>query len=462
MLKFWSSLLIVLIMITVSGAVKALSETSRQPRSQLSVEIHLENTNNWVSAEYKLSKPVNHLDLGFAHDNLELQLTSWKIETPELAFGILDQRIVLHSKDNKPFKTAKIRLYPSEQSLPGQYRSLVRMNADDLILYTGHIHPFTAMGMRVRSRWFGLPDAQTAMNIAKHPAFVYFGSRPPTDLGLLNLSISDDVPVWIENTIKTLAPLVVAKLTEQFDVLPGAKPTLFVRMDQMSDRNGFLFSGDALPGQIMISLQGHSWMKHTPQGKDIIESGTTHELVHLWQSILRPAGEGVPDWLHEGSADALANEVLLAVGRRSIRQIEAIRTTARQTCSQSLVEPLPEAFIKLTGTRLASASYACGHWMALIAGEGLFGKSAFPVMRFWQSYLPISRKSGYDKAMWFNQIISHHPDPKAGAALASDLDLFPKTIWSNPSRKLRTMRERAQLAYKNSRVASPNLSDGTN
>ncbi len=107
-------------------------------------------------------------------------------------------------------------------------------------------------------------------------------------------------------------------------------------MGDLGEEGRLSYSGDALPGQYQMTLAGGGWKEPSEQALGVLRLATAHEAAHLWQAAARPASDAVPDWIHEGGADALAAEAMVKAGYWTPEQAEENFTRVKADCARLL------------------------------------------------------------------------------------------------------------------------------
>jgi hypothetical protein len=230
-----------------------------------------------------------------------------------------------------------------------------------------------------------------------------------------------------------LAPRLVDHYARAFGrALPA--PDLLVMTDGNATPGRLRFDGDALPGQIEIALSGGAWTSPENGARDLLQRATAHEAAHLWQSMARPKNNAVPDWIHEGGADALGLEALVALGEAPPEALAGRFGEARAECAASLNGRALAVAEKDGDWR---ASYACGAALSLIAARA-FGETA-TVADFWKDFIARAEASGgYDEALFVAMI-----EEGAGREVARAVRLFPRVAYAAPDKELARLYELA-------------------
>ena len=121
--------------------------------------------------------------------------------------------------------------------------------------------------------------------------------------------------------------------------------------------------GSAEPGLVTLHLEGTGWGDRSEKAEGVLARNAAHEVAHLVQYATGPA-ERDPLWLHEGFAEAIARDAVLARG-------EAAPGGAEARCAAVLKQgPVRRAFRRGDN----NAYYDCGalvvRAVAAARGEG--------------------------------------------------------------------------------------------
>lgn len=360
--------------------------------------------------------------------------------------------LTLGRRDGERFEHLRLTLSPNRRPPGADYTPLLAIGAEDRVLFTGAIWPWAGPNKRMAATFrfhrgegrmayaFGeaIIDGADWQSPYHHPAFVRFSDRviarkADRDVALV-LFTGPDLPGWardhaqslVEGAMGWLPGALGADLEGPVDVM------ILARIDENDPLGAqqYRFSGDALPGQLLMVLDGTSWRRETGVARDILNRSIIHELVHLWQAQVRPADESVPAWIHEGAAEAITAEALVALGIWSAAKKDRFDRRAVTDCDRGL------GGLRLETLRKASAFrtvYACGHALALRAAER--GQAdPFPVSAFWTRYLRRARAEDgqYSLATWLEAVEDWSGDPERDAAFSR----FVATPWAQPRRAL--------------------------
>ncbi|GJL93523.1 MAG: hypothetical protein DHS20C04_31820 [Hyphococcus sp.] len=368
----------------------------------------------------------------------------WTIDTPgfELLHFADGDRIL--RKDEKKFTRVEITARPGAARLPKEYQPVMRYGAGGALVYTGHIWPLTRAkqsgGGRVNAV-FDFTPAKGGHVVAfgananalsewrspmAHPAFVYMGPLNPVETDHVMALIDPDTPGWIVNTFNEVVPESFATLAQMFGFSPETKPNLFLAAPLGDDEGRLSYTGDALPAQFQIMLEGGAWREPSDKARRIFIFSTIHEAVHLWQAAARPDSGNAPEWIHEGAADAIAAEVMAALGRWDAEALAADETAARAECARELKDG------SLNSARARGdfrALYACGHVIASAVGRA----ERKPAADFWRDFITRSEAAGgYDADLFYDLVADRTGDQD----FANEVEDFARTPLADPKRAI--------------------------
>ncbi|MGE0409714.1 MAG: hypothetical protein AB7P23_10715 [Amphiplicatus sp.] len=430
-----SALRLVISLILATGALfRLFPAPAAAAEAEIEVALSVRADGGW-DLVYQLAEPARRLDLGPSLNGFRGR--DWRIETDGLALISEAGRDYLAAAGTR-FSRAAIRVTPRPNDFAKQYAPL-RILGDGAILYTGHFWPWRD-GARLDAVFSVAPSAgghvsafgETAAAFAdwrspmRHPAFIYVGPADWLAAGGANVLIDPATPPWIRDEALALLP----RLSDYYERAlrrPLERiPDMFLMIGPEAEPGRLRYVGDALPGQFQIVLSGGGWRENSAAARALLKSATAHEAAHLWLSAARPAAAGAPDWIHEGAADALADEALVALGEMPADAFARRFDEARGDCARRLDRR------SLAGAEKAGAwpaSYACGRALAIIAARAV---SSGSVADFWASFIARAEAAGgYDEALFFAMI-----EERAGPDIARAVRRFPHTTYAAPDKEL--------------------------
>ncbi len=393
-------------LILAAAVLAACSKNDSSPprvEGDLRVTIEQKSDGPWRVA-YELASPRAELDLGADIDGF--RASHWEIETKGALLLHREHRDVVTPIDGRRrVRKVVFHVDPASQDLRKDYEPFIPMGDGGVIFFTGHFMPYKDQSTRLDTRLTIIAEEGSSVSAFgetrqrfddwespfDHPAFIYAGPAVPAESEAL-LTIADAAaPHWIKAEVSTFAPAIAAALQEIFARALPVKPNIFVAIGDLSEEGRLSYSGDALPGQYQMTLAGGGWKEASDKSLGVLRLSTAHEAAHLWQAAARPMTDAVPDWIHEGGADALAAAAMVEAGYWTSEAAAENFAKARADCVRRL-EKL--SLQRAEADRRWDAVYACGHVLN-VAAAGEAGVAAF-----WREFVNRAAREGYDEAMF--------------------------------------------------------------
>lgn len=375
----------------------------------------------------------------------------WEIATPGFKLLRLHGEDRIIRADGKKFSRVEVLARPDIIRIEKEYQPVARYGAGGALIYTGHLWPMTASkdngGGRVNATFdfvpatgghvvaFGAnePALTNWRSPMAHPAFVYLGPLNPVETDHVMALIDPDAPQWMVEEFNMFLPASFDKLAALFGFSPETKPNLFLSAPLGRDESRLSYAGDALPAQFQITLQGAAWKEKSEKAQDIFVTATIHEAVHLWQAAARPGTDEPPEWIHEGAADAIAAEVMVALGEWDSDAYAARERAARRECAVKLKTG------SLNGAKARGdfrALYACGHVIA-VAVSRADGKTTAD---FWRDFIERAGENGYSEDMFYDLVADRTGDED----FADRIEDFARTPLAQPAKAIDALFASAQ------------------
>ncbi len=445
---FMRTLMIVVLYASVGGMEKPPGPTN------LKISIYQE-TEEKLRVVYDLERTQR--SLGFVKVRGGYHESFWTIETPGFQLVKKRKQIWIERVDGKRFGHVVITAAPPTQRLAKQYQPISRYGEDGVMVYTGHFWPVGIRGMRLDAAFdfhplagskvvsFGehAPVLTNWRSPMDHPSFVYMGPLDPVETKDVMAVVDPDAPQWIIDEFYELTPRAFEYLSNEFGYPLTTKPNLFLAAPLGEEEGRLRFAGDALPGQFQVTLVGAAWNKRTEQALNIFRSSTVHEAVHLWQAAARPAAGELSSWIHEGAADAIAAETLLAINYWDRMEHASYFVGARKECAKGLEYGSLASAERRNRFR---ALYACGH----IVAEAVSIAENKPVADFWRAFvMQAQNDKGYSEKTYFDLVLDRTGD----AEFVEKLRDFVRMPLANPDREIGRLLATAHTASQSDPLA---------
>ncbi|MEO1135031.1 MAG: hypothetical protein AAFW68_00295 [Pseudomonadota bacterium] len=372
----------------------------------------------------------------------------WSFATPGFVLKRFDDGDYIMREDGKRFSRIELSARPELNRLSKEYQPVVRYGEGGALLYTGHFWPMMEEGGRVDAVFdftpvgdghvvaFGAnePAVKAWRSPMAHPAFVYLGPLEPVETKDVMALVDPDAPGWVVEEFNTIVPDSFAKLSDLFGFAPATKPNLFLSAPIGDEAGRLSYSGDALPAQFQITLEGAAWNEPSGKARRVFRHSTIHEAVHLWQAAARPVIEDAPEWIHEGAADAIASEVMVALGLWDAGALMATERAAQMECARGLHGGSLNAAKSRGAFR---ALYACGHVIAAAVAQAEGNSTA----AFWRDFIARSvAADGYDADLFYRTIAERTDDQ----GFADAIEDFARTPLADPARTIDQLFAEAQ------------------
>jgi hypothetical protein len=241
--------------------------------------------------------------------------------------------------------------------------------------------------------------------------YIYLGNTTPIETPDVIAIVDPGMPSWLVTLFNDDLPRLFAAYRERFGYpLPWKPVVLFSFGDTASP--GLSSGGGVLTGLVNMTFTGGDWLQQTPARTEQAVALIAHESAHLWNAHLATnTDQASGSWMHEGSADAFATEMLYTLGvidsaRYHARREEAINQCATAEASSS---------VATAGSRNAIREiYDCGvvltMWTAAAADRANSTANAFT---FWHDLIASAKANNgsYDQARYFAVLEREHvPD----------------------------------------------------
>lgn len=436
MARVWlRGLRLVLIMLVCWVSASAIGYASTPAELTISIQ---QQADAHLRVKYKLNRPQKTLAFTATRDGYHRKY--WTVEADGFRIVKRRRQIWLERKDGKYFNSVTISAAPAEGRLTKQYQPISRYGDGGVMVYTGHFWPvnirkeranavfnfYPTTGSKVVAFGQHVATLENWRSPMDHPAFVYMGPLEPVETAEVMAVVDPNAPRWIIDEFYELTPRAFRYLSQQFGFSHNAKPNLFLAAPLGEEDGRLSYAGDALPGQFQVTLVGAAWSQRTDQALNIFRSSTVHEAVHLWQASARPVRGDLTAWIHEGAADAIAAETLLAINYWDQTDHANYFIDARAECAAGL------EYGSLAGAERRAryrALYACGHVIA----EAVSIAEDKPVADFWRAFiLQAQQDNGYSENTYFDLVLDRTGDPE----FVGKLREFVRTSLANPDREI--------------------------
>jgi tetratricopeptide (TPR) repeat protein len=347
-------------------------------------------------ATYELSEPATNLRFErtpFRRGVFEVLTEGFTIERDG------DTEVLRTS--GSPARQVTVRFPEFSEELEKEYDFFQKFTDGSVAIYTGHLavrvgadaaNP-SCTSCAVRRFRFLPPSGHHVIvggKVVRGPAewtdpeeqgaYIYIGGIEPLQTNELVAVVDPGLPRWLWEETRTTLPRLFTLYATRFGITPTERPlVLFNYMDRGG--SGYSTGGGILPGQIQLTADGAAWKERSDDALVPLLSFLAHESAHLWNGRIIFSTDSAHAWMHEGSADGLAQRTL-----RELGILDESAYLAKQA------EALNECRRKLGGFPLRDAAkrnefglyYSCGNALALLTEQAIDDKDLFG---FWKTLI---------------------------------------------------------------------------
>lgn len=380
------------------------------------------DTGRW-RATYRLEEPTRLLR--FQRAAQFFREDAWYVMTPGFRMDREDGwQVIRGATEREPVDEIVVEFDEYDARIEKEYEFVRKLTDGSVAIYTGHLYarssstgagPTVDESDPIRTVKIVPPDGHTVAVPGRmedgalvlndsigNGTYAYVGSVEPVETRHLVAVVDPGTPEWI----RTELHLVLPELFSEYSALLGAelprRPMVLVSFGA-SDDTGYSSGGGTLTGLIEISVRGSAWYSENQQARIQLLRLLAHESAHLWNGQLVRVAADRLRWIHEGSAEALADAVLLELGLIDRTELDSRRVGAINNC-----------FLDLEGRSVAQAIeggtagtyYTCGHLLAVWAE--LAALSVDPQADIFTVWRSLIRETGvgntYDQADYFRSL----------------------------------------------------------
>jgi hypothetical protein len=352
--------------------------------------VTLEQDGEWWNATWTLAAPAR--ELRFERLAAGFRAEAFEVLTPGYAFARDGEHEVLRTS-GEPASTIRVRFKEFTRHLPKDYEFFQKFSDGSVAIYTGHLL-VNVDGAMVRDFRFGAPQMVVGGTLRQSRStwtraswrdvdgqgtYVYFGAIEPVQSEQTISIVDSGLPDWLENTSRHGLPQLFELYTRKLGARLADRPTVLFSWKE-SEQTGFFSSGGTLPGLIQLGIEGTGWKTESDDGLREIFHFLAHEAAHLWNGQIIHYPDEEDAWMHEGSADGLAERTLLDMGMIDEARFLAYQTAALNQCRRGLgTHPLRTA-----GSRQKfELYYSCGNAIALLTEASTRGD----LFDFWRALI---------------------------------------------------------------------------
>jgi hypothetical protein len=394
--------------------------------AQNSVSLERLASGTW-RATYHLSAPATALR--FERPASFFRERIWTVVTPGYQFGRDgDAQVVRVAAGATPQRDIVFEFPEYTATLPKEYELFLPFTGGAVAVFTGHFRatPIVndAGGETLRAIDVTPPDGMKAVVRGRvvtgrvtfsdsigEGTYIYLGNTTPIETPDVVAIVDPGMPPWLVTLFNENLPRLFAAYRERFGYpLPWKPVVLFSFGDAASP--GLSSGGGTLTGLVNMTFTGGDWLQQTPARTEQAVALIAHESAHLWNGHLAEnVDQAAGSWMHEGSADALATEMLYALGVIDSARYRARREEAINQCATAMAS----GSVATAGSRNAIREiYDCGFVLTMWTAAAAHGaNSTANAFTFWHDLIAsaAANKGSYDQARYFAVLEREHvPD----------------------------------------------------
>ena len=369
------------------GASSLVAQAPAGTSAAESIVVEATPAGTW-RATYRLSRPTERLE--FVRPANFYRARVWTVATPGYGFEFEGGMQYLVARESSAVTDEIVVEFPEYTSqLSAEYELFVKFSDGGRAIYTGHLYarpdgrdaintlelaPLPGENLVIRGGVHDGPIVWT--DEYGDGTYAFYGSTEPLETDVVIAVLDQGLPGWLRDEFDAWIPRVFDWYRERLGQSLPWKP-LVLYGHQASRDEGYSYGGGTLTGLIQLTVSGESWTRPSDAAREIALGFVAHEVAHLWNGQLT-SNRGTDPWIHEGSADALADQLLFEFGVLDEAAVARRQTNALNGC-----------FLRLGGdaikqSRHSRTPYECGHAMALWT-EAAIGRARpdIDLLDFW-------------------------------------------------------------------------------
>lgn len=338
-------------------------------------------------ATWQAAEPIH--TLGFVRPANYLREREWRIVTPGYSFARDGDTQVVNLKASAAASAELVIEFPVNTDFMSRDYELFNLFSDgSAALYTGHFfavvngaaEPITSV------RVVEPAGERVVLDEAPGPlgTYAYVGTIEPVDHARVVTIVDPGLPRWLAVTLTNQVPAVFGFFEERTGQVLEHRPVVLF---SFVPGRGTHINGGMLDNLVLLRAIGDAWHDDNPWAVRQALRMIAHEAAHLWNNQLARFRPGSPPWMHEGAAEAFADEALHAMGFMDATSLVDAYGRALSGCvagGQRRHYPCGQVAAWWTGLAVADADPGADlftFWGALAAraaaGDGYYGTDEY-------------------------------------------------------------------------------------
>ena len=197
--------------------------------------------------------------------------------------------------------------------------------------------------------------------------YAYVGTIDPVEHERLTAIVDPGLPPWLASSLTHYTPQLFDFYAARTGRALAEKPVVLLSFEP--DAPGRSVTGGVVGNQVQLRVVGDGWRADDPWAVRAALRLLAHEAAHLWNGN---DALDAPAWMHEGGAEAFADEALHALGIFDDADLRAAYATALAACADGVRRAYTCGEAAAWGTDLAVRAAQPGvdlfsFWGALVA-----------------------------------------------------------------------------------------------
>ncbi|MBN7819962.1 hypothetical protein [Bowmanella yangjiangensis] len=324
-----------------------------QARQEADVAIQIEKSlpNSWILT-YQTTRPASRL--AFVRNPDASRTQRWQPLQSDFEIIYEQDEEFIKRKDNSPFTQVSLRLTPTYKHLSKDYAPFSPYSDGGNLIYTGRLFACIerctsdingwSISLTIPPNEHMLLAGQVISGEAHWQDYddgrnVYVGNQMPIITSHVIAQVDSGLPPQLQGTLAGDIPAFMDFFAAKLGKLMGEKPMLFASYAKVKDGSA---QGGTLPNQIFMhwNRDDLSAQDATPEFQNNTLWFFAHEVAHLYQhgSQEQVYADAEASWLHEGHADYLASQALLAQHPQLADYVSERFAKARTSCQKGLAQ----------------------------------------------------------------------------------------------------------------------------
>lgn len=405
-----STLLLFLITLLLSGC------TQFEPTVNFNVTVERKKEEGTWHITYDSDRAFKTLN--FDRQRFRLRTHNWRVLTKGVSLsqsGAYEQ-----VQSEKPISHFEVEFDDHLPGVANDYPIVSYFSDGGAVIYTGHLllKVPECNGCQVKHQFkYITPEDESVItqdNDSNLGDFVYFGTDELQEYDSFDAVTDRRLPDWIKRQIERSLPTFLIHYQDRLQFSLPRKPLVFVAYDRATEVREEGYIGGVVGSHMQLVLVGKQWEEADGTRYEKFAHLTAHEVFHLWNGALFLAPDQVGgSWLHEGSADAIADFALYELGYYGEDRYHEVQTERLNRCLLGLaIKPLPQSDER----GFYRNFYECGAVMNHILERKL--NDGVTLFDLWRSIFKSSQEAFYSHSSFFSSAKPLVSDPSVLSVVA--------------------------------------------